>query len=78
VIPRHAVTATLAVAVGLALAVAALVIWWHFDRDIERARVRIANGSVLVSTRCGGQTWVGHDAEVRSEIVKLLLLSGSP
>lgn len=52
-IPRHALTAPLAGAVALALVVAALVIFWHFDRDIERARVRVANGSVLVSTRCG-------------------------
>jgi hypothetical protein len=50
---RRAVAAALAGGVGFVLAVAALVIWSHFDRDIERARARVANGSVLVGTPCG-------------------------
>jgi pimeloyl-ACP methyl ester carboxylesterase len=50
---RRAVAAALAGVFGLVLAVAALVIWWYFDRDIERARALVANDSVLVSTRCG-------------------------
>ncbi len=33
--------------------IAALLIWWRFDQDIERAAARAAQGSVLVATRCG-------------------------
>jgi pimeloyl-ACP methyl ester carboxylesterase len=38
---------------GAIIAIAALVIWWRFDSDIQQARARIAHGSVLVATRCG-------------------------
>jgi pimeloyl-ACP methyl ester carboxylesterase len=37
----------------LALAITALVVWWRFDRDIQRAKTRVAHGSLLVTTRCG-------------------------
>jgi len=50
---RIAVTGAVAGAVGLVLVVAALVIWWHFDDDIRRARARVAHGSLLATTRCG-------------------------
>ena len=40
-------------AVGLALAITTLVVWWRFDSDIRRARSRVAQGSLLLSTRCG-------------------------
>ena len=42
-----------AVAIGLAFAIIALVVWWRFDSDIQRARARVAHGSFLVATRCG-------------------------
>ncbi len=32
---------------------AAVVIWWRFDRDIKAASAKAAEGSVLVATRCG-------------------------
>lgn len=35
-------------------------------------------GARFIGFDQGGHTWVGHDAEVRSEIVKLLLASGRP
>ena len=38
---------------------------------------RIA-GAKFIGFDRGGHTWVGHDAEVRSEIVKLLELSARP
>ncbi len=38
---------------GAVIGIAALAIWWRFDNDIQRARARVAHGSVLVSTRCG-------------------------
>jgi 2-hydroxy-6-oxonona-2,4-dienedioate hydrolase len=37
----------------LALAGAALLIGWRFDIDMQRARARAAQGSVLLQTRCG-------------------------
>ena len=33
--------------------IAALLIWWRFNRDMQRASARAAQGSVLVATRCG-------------------------
>ena len=44
---------TIAGIVGLILAFTALFIWWRFDVDIERARARVAHGSLLAATRCG-------------------------
>jgi 2-hydroxy-6-oxonona-2,4-dienedioate hydrolase len=35
------------------VAVAGFWIWWHFDNDLQRARVRSAQGSTLIETRCG-------------------------
>jgi pimeloyl-ACP methyl ester carboxylesterase len=35
-------------------------------------------GAKFIGFDHGGHTWVGHDAEVRSEIVKLLLRSAGP
>ncbi|MCY7314116.1 MAG: alpha/beta hydrolase [Rubrivivax sp.] len=46
---RRQVLAVLA----LALATPALYIAWHFNADLERARARAAQGSVLAQTRCG-------------------------
>ena len=37
----------------LALAGTALLIAWRFDSDMQRARARAAQGSVLLQTRCG-------------------------
>ena len=42
-----------AVAIGLAFAIIALVVWWRFDSDIQRARARVAHGSLLIATPCG-------------------------
>jgi 2-hydroxy-6-oxonona-2,4-dienedioate hydrolase len=38
---------------GAIIGIAALIIWWRFDSDIQQARARVAHGSVLVGTRCG-------------------------
>ena len=38
---------------ALALVSAALLIGWRFDIDMQRARARAAQGSVLLQTRCG-------------------------
>jgi len=40
-------------AVGLAGVVAALSIGWRFERDMQSARARSAQGSTLIATRCG-------------------------
>ena len=45
--------AVVAGAVGVALAVAALSIWWRFEQEIDLARARSAQGSTLIATRCG-------------------------
>ncbi len=46
---RHPITSI----IGLGLTVAGLIIWWRFQSDIQTARDRIAQGSVLIETRCG-------------------------
>jgi pimeloyl-ACP methyl ester carboxylesterase len=46
-------TAVLAGVAALILAVTALWIWWHFEDEIEGARVRSAQASTLIDTRCG-------------------------
>ena len=51
--PRLAVAGGVVGLIGLILGVAALSIWWRFDRDIKRASARIAHGSTLITTRCG-------------------------
>ena len=33
--------------------IAALLIWWRFDHDIQLATTRVAQGSVIADTRCG-------------------------
>ena len=38
---------------GVILGIAALSIWWRFDRDIKLANDRVAQGSALIATRCG-------------------------
>ena len=38
---------------ALALVSSAILISWRFDFDMQRARARAAQGSVLVATRCG-------------------------
>jgi 2-hydroxy-6-oxonona-2,4-dienedioate hydrolase len=37
----------------LAIAMASLLIWWHFESDIAAARARAAKGSVMIATNCG-------------------------
>jgi pimeloyl-ACP methyl ester carboxylesterase len=39
--------------IGVILGIAALLIWWCFDRDIQLATARVAHGSVRIATRCG-------------------------
>ena len=39
--------------IALALTIAALLIGWRFDRDMQRARAHAARGSVLLQTPCG-------------------------
>ena len=41
------------VSIILGLVAVILAIWWHFQSDMTRAHARIANGSVLIATRCG-------------------------
>ena len=48
---RRGVLALLALA--LVLGGVALLLWWRFDSDIQRARAHAAQGSVLLPTRCG-------------------------
>ncbi len=50
---RPAVAHAVVGATGLILGIAFLCIWWRFDRDITRASVRVAHGSLLAATRCG-------------------------
>ena len=50
---RRTVLASLAVVVALALAGTSLLIAWRFDSDMQRARARASQGSVLLQTRCG-------------------------
>lgn len=47
---RLAVTGAVA---GVIVGIVALVIWWRFDSGIKEARARVAQGSVLIATRCG-------------------------
>ena len=37
----------------LCLVAAVLVIWWRFETDMQRARSRVSQGSVVVETPCG-------------------------
>ncbi len=39
--------------VSTILAIAALLVWWRFDRDMEEASARVSHGSTVVDTRCG-------------------------
>ena len=48
---RRGVLALLALA--LVLGGVALLLWWRFDSDMQRARAHAAQGSVLLQTRCG-------------------------
>ncbi len=40
-------------AIVLLALIAAAAVWWRFDKDMALARARVAQGSVLVDTRCG-------------------------
>ena len=51
--PRLAVTGAVAGVIGVILGIAALLIWWRFDRDIKLASARVAHGSLLIATHCG-------------------------
>ena len=44
---------TLIATLALALLCATLSVKWRFDDDMQRARARAAQGSVLMATRCG-------------------------
>ena len=50
---RRAAFTLLAVVSTLAVAGSSLLIAWRFDSDMQRARARAAQGSVLLQTRCG-------------------------
>jgi pimeloyl-ACP methyl ester carboxylesterase len=50
---RFSLAGAVSGALALSLSIAALLIWWRFDADIERASGRAAHGSTLVATRCG-------------------------
>jgi 2-hydroxy-6-oxonona-2,4-dienedioate hydrolase len=50
---RLAVAGAVAGVIGLILGIAALFVWWRFDRDIKLASARVAHGSALIATRCG-------------------------
>jgi 2-hydroxy-6-oxonona-2,4-dienedioate hydrolase len=39
--------------IGLGFTVTTLIIWWRFQSDIESARNRVKQGSVMIETRCG-------------------------
>jgi hypothetical protein len=39
--------------IGLALAALLLGVWWRFDTAVEKARMRVALGSLVIETRCG-------------------------
>ena len=39
--------------IAATLLIAALMVWWRFDKDLAIASARVAQGSVLVTTRCG-------------------------
>lgn len=58
--------------VGLSLLIAALLIGWRFDQDIQLAAARAAQGSVLVQTRCGPIEY-----QERGSGVPLLMVHGS-
>lgn len=51
--PRVAAASAVLGVISLTLVSAALLIWWRFDRDIEQAGTRVAQGSMLIATRCG-------------------------
>jgi 2-hydroxy-6-oxonona-2,4-dienedioate hydrolase len=38
---------------GVIIGISALLIWWRFDGDIKLAHARVAQGSLLIPTRCG-------------------------
>jgi 2-hydroxy-6-oxonona-2,4-dienedioate hydrolase len=52
--------------------IAALLIWWRFDQDMQLAAARAAQGGVLVATRCGPIEY-----QERGTGVPLLMVHGS-
>jgi 2-hydroxy-6-oxonona-2,4-dienedioate hydrolase len=44
---------SIAMAIGTALIITAVFVWWRFDQDITAAAARAAQGSVIATTRCG-------------------------
>ncbi len=50
---RLSVAWAVAGAIGLTLGIAALSIWWRFDKDITLASANVARGGTLIVTRCG-------------------------
>jgi 2-hydroxy-6-oxonona-2,4-dienedioate hydrolase len=52
--------------------IAALLIWWRFDHDIQLATTRAAQGSVMAATRCGPIEY-----QERGSGVPLLMVHGS-
>lgn len=65
-------TTSLAGAIVSILLIAILCVWWRFDQDIKRAIARAAQGSMLVSTRCGPLEYQEHGSGV-----PLLMVHGS-
>ena len=65
-------TTAVAGVVAVALAVAALLIWWRFDNDIKAASARSLQGSTVVATRCGP-----IEVQQAGEGVPLLVVHGS-
>lgn len=43
----------LLVGIGLGIATLVFTVWWRFEGDIDAARNRASQGSVLIETRCG-------------------------
>ena len=54
------------------LVVAVLLVWWRFNQDIKLAAARAAQGSVLITTRCGPIEY-----QERGAGVPLLMVHGS-
>ena len=54
------------------LVVAVLLVWWRFNQDIKLAAARAAQGSVLITTRCGAIEY-----QERGAGVPLLMVHGS-
>ncbi len=43
----------LLVGIGLGIGVLMIVVWWRFQTDIQAARARVSDDSIMIETRCG-------------------------